>query len=299
MNIFITGASGYIGGTLALRLEAAGHTVRGLCRNEAKAEQLRRLGIEPLMGTLDDGVLLAAAARAADAVINAASSDHRPCVEALIAGLKGSRKTLIHTSGSSVIGDNAKGNTASDRIFSDYDELEVAPLKRERRNIDLMVLQAHTYGLRPMVICPSLIYGRGSGLNPDSVQIPTLARRAKKSGAVKVIGKGLNRWSNVHIDDLAELYLLALEQGSAGSFYFAENGENSFGELGQAVADRLKLGAVQSLDADLAAESWGPASAYFTFGGNSRVRANRARAELGWQPSRPSVLTWIETELAE
>lgn len=92
MNIFITGASGYIGGTLALRLEAAGHTVRGLCRNEAKAEQLRRLGIEPLMGILDDGVLSAAAARAADAVINAASSDHRPCVEALIAGLKGSQK---------------------------------------------------------------------------------------------------------------------------------------------------------------------------------------------------------------
>ncbi len=297
MKIFITGASGYIGGTLALRLKAAGHTVRGLCRDETKAERLRQLGIEAVMGTLDDGELLADAARSADAVINAASSDHRPCVEALISGLKGSGKALIHTSGSSVIGDNAKGNTASDRVFSDYDELDVAPLKRERRDIDLLVLQARTQGLRSMVICPSLIYGRGSGLNPDSVQIPTLARRAKESGAVQVIGKGLNLWSNVHIDDLADLYLLALERGSAGSFYFAENGENSFGELGQALADRLKLGAVQSLDADLAALSWGAASAYFTFGGNSRVRAKRARAELGWQPSRPSVLSWIETEL--
>jgi nucleoside-diphosphate-sugar epimerase len=297
MKIFITGATGYIGGTLALRLKAAGHTVRGLCRNEAKAEQLRRLGIAPVMGTLDDSELLANAARAADAVINAASSDHRPCVEALVAALKGSGKALIHTSGSSVIGDNAKGNTASDKIFSDYDELEVAPLKRARRDIDLMVLQAHTQGLRSMVICPSLIYGRGSGLNPDSVQIPTLARRAKESGAVKVIGKGLNLWSNVHLDDLADLFLLALEKGSAGSFYFAENGENSFGELGQAVADRLKLGQVQSLDADVAAESWGQASAYFTFGGNSRVRAKRARIELGWRPSRPSALSWIETDL--
>jgi hypothetical protein len=68
--------------------------------------------------------------------------------------------------------------------------------------------------------------------------------------------------------------------------------------LGQAVSDRLKLGAVQSLDADVAAESWGAASAYFTFGGNSRVRAKRARIELGWQPSRPSALSWIEMELA-
>jgi nucleoside-diphosphate-sugar epimerase len=297
MKIFITGASGYIGGTLALRLQAAGHTIRGLCRDHEKAERLHQLGIAPVMGTLDDGEVLAAEARAADAVINAASSDHRPCLEALIADLKGSGKALIHTSGSSVIGDYAKGNSASDKVFSDYDELEVAPLKGARRDIDLLVLGAHTQGIRSMVICASLIYGRGSGLNPDSVQIPTLARLAKESGKVQVIGKGLNLWSNIHIDDLADLYVLALEQGRAGSFYFAENGENSFGELGQAIADRLKLGPVQSLDADLAAESWGPASAYFTFGSNSRVRGKRARTELGWQPYRQSALAWIETEL--
>jgi nucleoside-diphosphate-sugar epimerase len=249
------------------------------------------------MGTLDDAALLADAARAADAVINAASSDHRGCLEALISALMGSGKPLIHTSGSSVIGDHVKGNKASSRVFSDYDELEVAPLKQARRDIDLMVLQASTQNIRSMVICPSLIYGRGSGLNPHSVQLPTLARRAKESGVVQVIGNGANLWSNVHIDDLADLYLLALDKGTAGSFYFAENGENSFGELGQAISDRLKLGQVQSLDADIAAESWGPASAYFTFGSNSRVRAERARCELGWQPNRPSALQWIETEL--
>jgi nucleoside-diphosphate-sugar epimerase len=297
MKIFITGASGYIGGTLALRLKAKGHVIHGLCRNPEKADRLKQLGIEAVMGTLDDAALLADAAQAADVVINTASSDHRPCVEALVTALKGSGKTLIHTSGSSVIGDLAKGNMRSDKIFDDYGELEVAPLKRERRDIDLLVLNAHTENIRSMVICPSLIYGRGSGLNPDSIQIPALARRAKESGAVQLIGQGLNLWSNVHIDDLADLYVLAIELGRAGSFYFAENGENSFAELGRAIAARLKLSDVQALDAEAASVSWGAASAYFTFGSNSRVRGKRARAELGWQPSQPSVLRWIEADL--
>lgn len=296
MKIFITGATGYIGGTVALRLKAAGHSVRGLCRDQAKALRLTRLGIDPVMGTLDDSGLLKDEARAADAVINTASADHRLCVETLMAALVGTGKTLIHTSGSSVVGDDARGNTSSEKIFDDYEAFEAAPLKRERRSIDLMVLHGHWQGVRSMVICPSLIYGRGSGLNADSIQIPTLARRAKESGAVKVVGKGVNLWSNVHIDDLADLYLLALERGQAGSFYFAESGENSFLELAQAIADRLKLGAVQSIDANIAAAAWGPASAYFTFGSNSRVRAKRARAELGWQASRPSAIAWIETE---
>jgi nucleoside-diphosphate-sugar epimerase len=295
MKIFLTGASGYIGGTVALRLVAAGHQVRGLCRSRDKAEPLRSLDIEPVLGNLDDNELLAREAEAADGVCNIASSDHRACVEALILAMKGSGKVLIHTSGSSVIGDDARGNASTEKIFSDFDELIVAPAKQARREIDLMVLNAR--GLRSMVICPSLIYGLGAGLNQDSIQIPTLVRRAKEAGAVKVIGNGRNRWSNIHIDDLADLYALALEQGLAGSFYFAENGENSFVELGQAIAERLKLGAVQSIDADLTAESWGQASAYFTFGSNSRVRGERARAELGWRPRRESALRWIATQL--
>ena len=57
MEIFLTGASGYIGGTVAARLIAAGHRVRGLVRSAEKAETVKRLGLEPVMGTLDDAGL--------------------------------------------------------------------------------------------------------------------------------------------------------------------------------------------------------------------------------------------------
>ncbi|WP_162601017.1 NAD(P)H-binding protein, partial [Paraburkholderia sp. C35] len=99
MNIFITGASGFIGGSIAAGLVRAGHRVTGLIRNPDHAAELKRLGIEPIVGTLDDRDLLIAQAKAADAVINAASSDHRGAVEALIEGLAGSNKPFLHTSG--------------------------------------------------------------------------------------------------------------------------------------------------------------------------------------------------------
>ena len=87
MKLFITGASGFIGGAVATSMVKAGHEVRGLIRNPERAAELRGFGIEPVLGTLDDAALLAAEARAADAVINAADSDHRGAVEALLGAL--------------------------------------------------------------------------------------------------------------------------------------------------------------------------------------------------------------------
>ena len=54
MNIFLTGASGYIGGSVATELIAAGHRVRGLVRSDDKAAAVRAFGITPVPGTLDD-----------------------------------------------------------------------------------------------------------------------------------------------------------------------------------------------------------------------------------------------------
>ena len=54
---------------------------------------------------------------------------------------------------------------------------------------------------------------------------------------------------------------------------------------------------VQHLSAGEAAERWGKLRAYYTFGSNSRVRAKRARNELGWALRHGSMLTWIEKEM--
>src|ERR1700691_6510698 len=106
MRIFLTGANGYIGGAVACALIAAGHKVRGLVRSDAKPAAVAAHGIEPVIGSLDHTALLQAEARVAEAVINAASSDHRGAAEALMAALSGSGKIFIHSSGSSIVADH-------------------------------------------------------------------------------------------------------------------------------------------------------------------------------------------------
>ena len=82
MRIFITGANGFIGGAVACTLIADGHAVRGLVRDRRKADTVAAHGIAPVIGSLDDAALLRAEAQGADAVVNAANSDHRGAVAA-------------------------------------------------------------------------------------------------------------------------------------------------------------------------------------------------------------------------
>jgi nucleoside-diphosphate-sugar epimerase len=173
----------------------------------------------------------------------------------------------------------------------------VHPMKQARRELDLALLGSAARDIRAVVICPSLIYGQGRGLRRDSVQVPFLVANAREQGRVQVVGAGLNVWSSVHLDDVVDLYRLALAGAPPGAFYFAENGEASFADIGAAIARRLGLTGVESLPPEEAAARWGESKAWFTLGSNSRVRARRARRELGWAPRQASLLEWIAGEM--
>src|SRR5690349_17731931 len=294
MKIFCTGASGYIGGSVAAHLTAAGHQVTGLVRSADKADAVRAFGIEPVMGTLDDAATLAGAARTADVVINAASADHKGAVTALLDALAGSGKTFIHTSGSSIVGTRSRGER-SDDIFDEDTPITPSPARAARVELNHFILGAHDRGCRPVIICPSLIYGIGHGAGRDSVQVPLLIDLAKKRGNAAHAGPGENIWSNVHIDDLVPLYALAIDKAPAGAFYFAENGENSMREACVAINRMLGFaGLPSSMTMQEAASEWGEGTAEDTMASNSRVRAKRARAELGWRPKARGLIDEIE-----
>jgi nucleoside-diphosphate-sugar epimerase len=292
MKLFITGASGYIGGSVAAALIARGDKVSGLARSEASAAALRERGIAPVIGTLDDADVLAQAAREADVTINAANAGHRGAAEAIATALAGTGKGFIHTSGSSIVGTRARGEFVA-AIFDEDTPFTPTPQRAARVAIDTMVRAAP--GVRAVVIAPSLIYGRGAGANPHSIQVPWLIALAKKAGVAKHIGSGENSWANVHIDDLVRLYLKAADTAPAGSFYFAENGENSMRETCEAISRMLGFGGrTQSMTIEEAAAAWGEGPAEDTMGSNSRVRAKRARAELGWRAVERGLIEEIE-----
>ena len=294
MKIFITGASGYIGGSVAAALVAQGHAVSGLARSDDTAAALQKLGIAPVRGTLDDADVLSEAARAADVTVNAANAGHRGAAEAMVKALAGSGKTFIHTSGSSIVSTRARGEYV-EAVFDEDTPFTPMPSRAARVGTDTMVRAAAGNGVRSIVIAPSLIYGLGHGLNPHSIQVPWLIALAKKAGTPRHIGPGENRWSNVHIDDLVALYQLAIEKAPPGAFYFAENGENSMREVCEAIGRMLGQGGrTQSMTVEQAAAEWGEGPAEDTMGSNSRVRARRARAELGWTPKARPLIEEIE-----
>ena len=199
MKIFCTGASGYIGGSVAAQLVAAGHQVTGLVRSQEKADAVRALGIEPVLGTLDDAGMLAVAAPETEIVVNAASADHKGAVVALLEALAGSGKAFVHTSGSSIVGTPARGER-SDAVFDEDTPFTPSPARAARVALNEFILSYRDRGCRPVIICPSLIYGAGHGVKPDRVKVPYMINLGKKRGNAAHAGPGGNIWSDVDVD---------------------------------------------------------------------------------------------------
>ncbi|MBE9063292.1 NAD-dependent epimerase/dehydratase family protein [cf. Phormidesmis sp. LEGE 11477] len=295
MKIFLTGASGYIGGSIATALVTAGHTVDGLCRSAEKSRLLKQAGINPVIGSLSDEKTLEQSAQAADAVINAADADDPFAVEVLLRAIEGSGKKLIHTSGSSIVGDRAAGEYSS-RVFHEDITRPICFEKIGRVAVDTRVIEGVARGVHSIVICPCLIYGQGTGLHTQSIQIPLMIAAAKKYQQARYVGKGENIWSTVYIKDLVGAYLLALEKAPAGSFFFLESGEATFKEIAETIHHRLALsGTAQTWTIEEAVQEWGQEAAHFAFGSNSHIRSDKARSLLGWTPKHASALDWLKT----
>lgn len=293
MRIFVTGASGFIGGSFAAEAVRRGHEVRGLVRSPEKAQACAAFGIVPIRGTLADHDLLALEASAADVIVNAASSDDRSAIDAMLRALTGSGKALLHTSGSSIVADDADGEP-SDAVIDEDHLPEPTKDKAARVALDQAVLA--TAGIRSIVLCNTLIFGDALGPEARSVQLPLLVDYARETGNATYIGRGLNRWSTVHIADVVDLYLIALERAPAGTFAFVESHEASFADMARSIADGLHLGVPVSMTIDAAEACWGRARARYSLASNSRVRSVRTAA-LGWQPTRLSVHQWIADHL--
>ncbi|WP_437284571.1 NAD-dependent epimerase/dehydratase family protein [Sorangium sp. So ce406] len=287
MRILITGATGYIGSRVARRLHAKGHAVLAAVRDEASAGRLRDMGVpaEPLRASLDDVDVLSEAARSADAAVHlafemrggdlrAAVAQERRVAQALADALAGTGKCLIGTTATGVV-----GNTGPAPVDEDHPS-EPGHGAAVRREVEGDYLAAAQRGIRSAVVRPAILTHSDA---PHAVA-PRLVAAARQQGAAHHIGQGENQVTSVHVDDLAELYVLALEKAPPGRIYNGAGANVATGDVARWTGRALNV-PVASASREQAAALWGPFFAMLLALDN-RMSNERARSELGWQPYR-------------
>ena len=285
MKVFLTGATGYIGSVIAEKLQAAGHSIIGLARNERTAETLVKRNIQPLLGDLQHPERLADAAKQSDGVIhtafihdfdNWADAVEADCrvIAAFTHALAGTRKPLITTSDTSVL-----GNTGSDIVDEDY-PIATGFFLAERARAEAAVLRASQHNIRSVVLrLPLYIYGRGGGTS----YVPMRLQDAQEIGVVHYVAPGDHQVSAVHVDDVAQLYVLALEKAPARSIFHAAS-ESGISEKAIAQTISQVVGCrVEGISLEQAALKWGRGIAAF-FSINNQISANKAMQQLDWSP---------------
>ncbi|KAL2431621.1 hypothetical protein ABEF95_012362 [Exophiala dermatitidis] len=311
-SVFLIGP-GFIGREVLDRLVGEGYTVTALARRKEHAADLEQnSGAKTVLGSLDDKDLITTQAASADIIFHAATADHLPSVQAVLAGVEkraqeGKHTIYIHTSGTSVLDDDAKGQYKSDKIFSDDkpEDIDALPDTQAHREIDLTILRARKQlgtKAKMAIMLPPLIYGVNPKYKRTSIQLPTLTRFSIKKGYIGQVGKGASVWSQIHVFDLARGFITLLhwlEQTDAqkvleNPYFFCENGHDfSWGEASAVIGKELyKAGKVSSPEPKTIPESdykelfgdWTP----WAIGSNSRSRAKRLRA-LGWQPKEKTL----------
>jgi nucleoside-diphosphate-sugar epimerase len=286
MRVFLTGATGYIGSAVAERLRAAGHQLTALARSDASAAKLESAGIQPIRGDFSDPKSVGSAADAADGVISLATTYDPaidgPAIDAILEALAGSNKPFIYTSGIWSHGDTGG------KVVDETSPPNPAELVRWRQKVEQRVLDGARRGIRSVVIRPAIVYGRGGGIPAGFVD------SARKEGAARYVGTGRNRWPLVHVDDLADLYLLALEKAPPGTLLLGVHGPSRPVSEIAAAASR-GAGAGGRTVATPLEEARKKIGAYAdALALDQQASGRRAQELLGWKPRRPDALEDLE-----
>lgn len=293
MKIILFGATGYIGLPIAHALVRSGHIVVGVSRSDTKNKTLLANEIIPVVGDIFDPATWASHIPDADAVISVASSNIATegnrlfkAIETTAASLRspGTPKlTWIFASGTWIHGDNRSV------IRSDGAPLDVNRMPKVASWLPALEQEfISSQVVNGIVIRPAMCYGRSGSLWAGLFE-------QVESGRLSWPGTPGGAYATVHIDDLAEVFLLAVEKSHLvrGLILDASN------EQTESVDGILNTFAAH-VGIPLEKVSYRPAETLLdeALVATTRVRPTLARSLLGWAPRKMSMMDGIATYYA-
>jgi nucleoside-diphosphate-sugar epimerase len=256
--------------------------VTALVRNDAQADTVAARGAIPAVADLYDRPAVTSLLAKADGAIHTASPGDATSanldsavVDAAIAALAGTGKPYLQISGLWIYGPNP--------AITEESAFSAPPLVSWKVPIERRVLDARE--MRGAVIVSGTAYGDGGGGIPGLL----LGSPRDDAGNLIMLGTGQQHWATVHVADLADFFRRVLEDDSARGHYVVGDGVNpTVAELTQAAAVAAGApGAVPGSDDEARARLGDYFAEVLLL--DQGTDAARARAELGWYPTHPSL----------
>ncbi|KAJ7739679.1 NAD-P-binding protein [Mycena maculata] len=266
-RIFLTGASGYIGGVLLTHiLGLPSVEVYALVRTPEQTEKVTSLGAHPVQFDLNidqEQIAKAVVGNAVTIVVHTADAMNFEPAQMFIQALAkvkqqtGQQVHLIHTSGAKLFSTHA--GIPSENVINDTQDVDVYTVEktfksphelRDRaRCTNLSVIDlSESLDVRSYILVPPMVYGPGEGFgNKISIQFVAIVRIGAALQYLPQIPADDETWALCHLQDLISLYMVLLKSITANSnppsgkqgYYFAENGIFSWKVLYGDIASRL------------------------------------------------------------
>ena len=264
MRVFLTGATGYIGGAVAATLAKRGHEVAALVRPESDSKRLRDLGVVIVGGDVTSLPALTGTIAQYNATVHTAFSIADPVNsdKTAVDVFTSAKPFFLYTSGVWVLGNGKADETSKPSPLA---------IVGWRVGHEQQVLATG----RGAVVRPGCVYGGKQSM------LAQWFAAAEQNQPLQIVGDGNNRWAMVDLNDLADCYVRVLEQRATGIYHAVDDTHDSLNACAHALAPN---GRVEHVPADAARQKMGVFVDALVV--DQVVSSDQTRRTLGWAPAR-------------